>query len=197
MAQKQERAQETTMAIIQSTMKLSLLKGIDKVTIRDICTDAGISVGAFYHHFTTKQELLLRSFEAFDQILTHHMEHRYLQKSPQDALSDLLLLQIRFVSREGAGLIAHYYRALLASPSADAVSFDRAYYRTVLDCVQRLADAGQLRPDCHPRSIANYCVIFIRGCLVDWCLHDQSYDIVSHVRSMLPIFIRSFAVVSD
>ena len=73
MAQKQERAQETTMAIIQSTMKLSLLKGIDKVTIRDICTDAGISVGAFYHHFTTKQELLLRSFEAFDQILTHHM----------------------------------------------------------------------------------------------------------------------------
>jgi len=192
MAQKQERSQETTAAIMQAAMKLSLIKGIDNVTVRDICSEAGISVGAFYHHFTSRQELLQRSFEAFDQVLTRHMAQRYLSKPPHEALTDLLIFQIRFMSREGAGLIAHYYQALLSCPSPDAVSFDRAYHRAVLDCVQRLSDAGQLYPDCEPRNIADLCITFVRGCLLDWCLHDQSYDIVAHTRSVLPIFVRGF-----
>lgn len=195
MAQRQERSQETTAAIMRAAMKLSIHKGIDNVTVRDICTEAGISVGAFYHHFASRQELLQRSFEAFDQLLNQHMAQRYQTKDPYDALSDLLLFQIRFMSREGAGLIAHYYCTLLRNPSADAVSFDRSYYRAVLDCVQRLSDAGRLRPDCHLREITNLCISFVRGCLIDWCLHDQSYDIVSHARSFLPIFMRGFCVV--
>ena len=193
MAPKQERSLETTTAIMQAAMKLSLLKGIDNVTVREICAEAGISVGAFYHHFASRQELLQRSFEAFDKSLSHHMERRYLHKPPMEVLNDLLLFQVRFMSREGAGLISHYYRTLLNTPSPDAVSFDRSYYRAVLDCVQRLADAGQLLPDCQPHTIANLCIIFIRGHLIDWCLHDQAYDVVNQVRSVLPIFIRGFA----
>lgn len=196
MAQKQERSQETTAAIMQAAMKLSLIKGIDNVTVRDICAEAGISVGAFYHHFTSRQELLQRSFEAFDQILTRHMEQRYLSKPPHEALTDLLIFQVRFMSQDGAGLISHYYRTLLAFPTPDAVSFDRPYQRAVLDCVQRLADAGRFCPDCQPRTIANLCITFVRGCLLDWCLHEQSYDIVSHTRSVLPIFIRGFCRIS-
>ena len=63
MAPKQERSLDTTTALMQAAMKLSLLKGIDNVTVREICAEAGISVGAFYHHFASRQELLQRSFE--------------------------------------------------------------------------------------------------------------------------------------
>lgn len=192
MARKQERSVETTNAIIQAAMRLSQLKGIDQVTVRDICAEAGISVGAFYHHFSSRQELLQRSFEAFDHNLSRLMEQRYVNKPPQQALTDLLLLQVRIMSRDGAGLLSHYYRTLLKEPSQEAVSFDRSYYRAVLDCVQRLAEAGQLRENCQPREIANFCVISIRGWLIDWCLCDQKYDIVSRVHAMLPIFVRGF-----
>lgn len=195
MAQKQERSQETTSAIMQAAMRLSLTKGIDNVTIRDICAEAGISVGAFYHHFASRQELILRTFETFDQMLSRQMEQRCNRKAPLEALTDVLLLQVRFMAREGSGLVAHYYRALLGSPSPTAVSFDRSYYQAVYRCIQRLNDAGLLRQDCQPRETADLCITFIRGCLIDWCLHEQSYDIVTHVRSILPIFFRSFTQV--
>jgi AcrR family transcriptional regulator len=194
MAQNQERSLETISTIMRAVMKLSMLKGIDHVTVRDICAEAGISVGAFYHHFSSRQELLQRSFEAFDHSLSRHMEQRHLNKTPQQALTDLLLFQVRFMSQEGGGLLAHYYRTLLNEPSAEAVSFDRSYYRAVLDCIQRLADAGQLCPDCHPRDLANLCIIFVRGHLIDWCLHNQTYDVVTQVRSVLPIFLRGFII---
>ena len=192
MAQKQDRSHETTTAIMQATMKLSLLKGIENVTIRDICAEAGISVGAFYHHFTSRQELLQRTFEAIDRNLTRQLDRRCNNENPQDALQDILLFQIRFMAREGAGLVSHYYRTLLSDPSPHAVSFDRPYYRAVNRCLERLAEAGLLYPDCRPRDLTNLCITFVRGCLIDWCLHNQSYDIVTCVRSTLPIFLRGF-----
>ena len=33
-------------------------KGYEKLSIRAICSEAGISIGSFYHYFSSKQELL-------------------------------------------------------------------------------------------------------------------------------------------
>ena len=196
MAQQKERSQETTSAIMQAAMRLSLAKGITNVTVRDICVDAGISVGAFYHHFASRQELFMQTFEAFDQELSCQMEQRCAEKDPKDALMNILLFQIRYMSREGAGIVSHYYRSLLTTPSSSAVSANRPYYRLVRQCLQRLADADQLHPDCSVGTTTDYCIAFVHGCLIDWCLHDQSYDIVSHVRAVLPTFIRGFTTIS-
>ena len=196
MAQQQERSQETTSAIMQAAMRLSLAKGLTNVTIRDICTEAGISVGAFYHHFSSRQELFMRTFEAFDQALSFQMEQRCAEKDPKEALMDILLFQVRYMSREGAGIVSHYYRSLLSTPTPGAVSTNRPYYRIIRQCLQRLADTHQLHPDCSVEIITDYCITFVRGCLIDWCLQDQSYDVVTHTRSILPTFIRGFTTLS-
>lgn len=194
MARKQERSHETTSAIIRAVMKLSLVKGMEEITVREICAEASVSVGAFYHHFTSREELIRRIFEYFDRELSQYIEHRCQDKTPLEALTEILIFQVRYMSHEGAGLISPYYRTLLLSPSPDAVSFDRPYFQAVYNCVQSLADAGQLSPDCSPRYAADLCILFVRGSLIDWCLHSQSYDIVARMRAVLPIFLRSFAV---
>lgn len=197
MASQQERSNETTSAIMKATMKMCLIKSIDTVTVRDICSEAGISIGAFYHHFASREELLQRTFEVFDRTLSQQLDRRCIKENPLEALEDILMFQIRFMSREGAGLLSHYYCTLLNDPSSHAVSFDRSYYRAVQFCLQRLQDAQLLLPDCRPRELTNYCITFMRGCLIDWCLHGQSYDIVSHVSLVLPIFLRGFIRYSD
>ena len=192
MAQKQERSRETEAAIMRAAMKLSLLKETEEVTVREICAEAGVSTGAFYHHFASRQELFHRVFESFDRELHQRMTRRSQQKPPLDVLTDLLMFQVSFVSQEASTALPYYYRAMLSDPSRAAVNPDRAYYRAAYDCVQRLAEEGQLRPECHPHKIAELCISFVRGCLIDWCLHNQSYDIVEHVRNVLPILFRGF-----
>ena len=124
------------------------------------------------------------------------MNQRFLQrlqsKTPVEALTDLLLFQVTFVVQEASGALAYFFRTVLDNPSHTIVNPNRTYYRAAYDCAHRISDAGLLRPGYSPTMLAESSVIFIRGYLLDWCLHQQSYDIVSKVRTVLPIFLHSF-----
>jgi AcrR family transcriptional regulator len=53
----QQRSEETRSRILESAIKLFSIRGYNKASVDDICTEAGISKGAFYHHFESKQAL--------------------------------------------------------------------------------------------------------------------------------------------
>lgn len=59
---RKEQAQQTEQAILQAAMELARENSFDKVSVRDICQRAGITTGAFYHHFRSKEDLLSRGF---------------------------------------------------------------------------------------------------------------------------------------
>ncbi len=192
MAQKQERSLETESALLHAALKLSMTKDAKKITVREICTEAAVSVGAFYHHFASREELFHRAFESFDQELSHHMLQRTQDKPPVEALLDLLLFQITFVSHSTNGALSYYLRTILEDPTHASVNPDRSYYKAIYRCAHRISDAGLLRPDCSPTTLAESAIIFTSGYLFDWCLHAQDYDIVARIRSVLPMFLRGF-----
>ena len=55
----QQRSEETRAHILQAAQKLFAQNGYDATGVAEICTAAGVSKGAFYHHFPTKQVLFL------------------------------------------------------------------------------------------------------------------------------------------
>ena len=55
----QERSESTRNRIKASAIKEFCLKGYDAGSVADICKEAGVSKGAFYHHFPSKQSLFL------------------------------------------------------------------------------------------------------------------------------------------
>ncbi len=55
----QQRSEETHAQITKSAIKLFFLHGYTASSVDGICKDAGVSKGAFYHHFESKQALFL------------------------------------------------------------------------------------------------------------------------------------------
>ena len=55
----QQRSEETHAQIIKSAIKLFSTHGFTAASVDMICKNAGISKGAFYHHFESKQALFL------------------------------------------------------------------------------------------------------------------------------------------
>lgn len=55
----QQRSEETRSKIMSSAIKLFSTRGYNTASVDDICKDAEISKGAFYHHFESKQALFL------------------------------------------------------------------------------------------------------------------------------------------
>jgi AcrR family transcriptional regulator len=55
----QQRSEETRARILEAAVKQFSVNGYNKASVDDICAHAGVSKGAFYHHFESKQGLFL------------------------------------------------------------------------------------------------------------------------------------------
>lgn len=58
----QRRGIETRNEILQAAEALFAREGYEAAGVAGICQDAGVSKGAFYHHFQTKEEVFLELF---------------------------------------------------------------------------------------------------------------------------------------
>ncbi len=53
----QQRSEETRTRILTAAESLFALNGYDATGVADICSEANVSKGAFYHHFPSKQAI--------------------------------------------------------------------------------------------------------------------------------------------
>ena len=69
----QTRSEETRARIVQSALKLFAGKGYEATGVAELCADAEVSKGAFYHHFPSKQAIFLELLQEWLQGLDREM----------------------------------------------------------------------------------------------------------------------------
>jgi AcrR family transcriptional regulator len=79
----QQRSEETRARIIESAIKLFSNRGYNTASVDDICTTAGISKGAFYHHFESKQALFLALLDGWLQTIDNAIEASKDKTAPE------------------------------------------------------------------------------------------------------------------
>ena len=55
----QHRSEETRARILDAAVRRFAIAGYDAASVDDICAEAGVSKGAFYHHYPSKQAIFL------------------------------------------------------------------------------------------------------------------------------------------
>ncbi len=70
----QQRSEETRTKILESAIKLFSTSGYNKASVDDICEEAGLSKGAFYHHYKSKQALFLVLLDGWLQTIDDAIE---------------------------------------------------------------------------------------------------------------------------
>ena len=187
-----DRTQKTITSILQAATRLIRVKGWRNTTIRDICREAGVSVGAFYHHFASKQELMNHSFMLFDATLSAELPQD--KGSPVDMMKEILLTQTSFIVREAGPVITEYYQNILADEHKSAADPSRMYYRSVLNYAIQAKEKGLFKEGLEPEYVTEFLIKFVRGCMIDWCLHDFNYDVVARTDSELDLILNAICV---
>ena len=79
----QQRSEETRIKIMDAAAKLFSRQGYNKASVDDICEEAGISKGAFYHHFKIKQELFLALLDGWLQTIDNAIDASKDKTAPE------------------------------------------------------------------------------------------------------------------
>lgn len=66
MTSRQEQKIRTQQKIVEAANTCFIRKGMAYTLITDICEEAEVSVGTFYHYFNNKNDLIISQFKKFD-----------------------------------------------------------------------------------------------------------------------------------
>ena len=79
----QQRSEETRTKITDSAIRLFSTRGFNTASVDDICEAAGISKGAFYHHFESKQALFLALLDGWLQAIDNAIKASKDKTAPE------------------------------------------------------------------------------------------------------------------
>ena len=68
---RQKQALATKQKIFSRAISLFARQSYENVTVQDICAEADVSVGAFYHHFKSKENILDEGYRRVRRCLEH------------------------------------------------------------------------------------------------------------------------------
>lgn len=99
----QKRSQETRVLILNAAQNLFARYGYDATGVADICQEAGVSKGAFYYHFPSKQALFLDLLEEWLKDLDVHLNqlHQNNMSVPDSLINMTSVLPLVFQSAGG------------------------------------------------------------------------------------------------
>lgn len=183
---RKEQAQRTEAAILDAAFALMREAGFEAVTVRDICKKAGITTGAFYHHFQSKEELFDKGFAPLDK----YMEKALTDQPADDPAQRLKAILCNYaVFMENCGeLAAQYYQRRLADPGLTSLDASRYIRRALIGCFAQAKEQGIsiLRDD--PEWTADFCYRHFRGVVIDWLLHKRAYSLLNIMMDEYALF---------
>jgi len=193
---RQLRTEQVKGRIMLAMVDIIRQHGVEYVTVTNICKTAGVSVGSFYHHFGSKDELLAHYLiEAFDR-----RADEFERIDSGDVVEDLLeyyRLYNSFLLEQGFTFIRNFYtntnRGLYSRRS---YLLGTKSYVPLTGTVHRILRAGlergQLTPDCDREQLVYDMSVLEKGVLFDWCLCDGEYDLQEEVTRLLRNYLHRF-----
>lgn len=191
LTERQKQAINTKLKITKVATELFKTKGFDDVKIQDICESAGISIGAFYHHFKSKMEIINIAYEQVDILLIDRFEAKQFN-SHLSKLVFLLEEGAHMMEELGWVFVGEIYKNLISTQGKYSTHPERHMTLLVKDIVEDALKDGELDFSISSTELAMIIMRISRGNIFDWCLHEGSYDLKSSISYDLRLILSNF-----
>lgn len=172
-----QQAEITKSQIAKTFEKLIHSKDIRSISIKEICKEAGVSVGTFYLYFENKEEALLYNYHISDDIFSNIELEK--DRCPIENLNIILNKYIEMIDFNLMNNMRQTYIAHLMYFDEYFFSWDRGLICKILECVDCGQQQGRLTTEYSNKEITIKILRFIRGCLYDLLIREKLIDLES------------------
>lgn len=177
----QQRGEETRARLLDAAAAGFAEQGYDGTSVAEICDRAGVSKGAFYHHFASKQDLFLELLGRWLDVLDHQLEEMRSEEAaiPQQLLTMTEMIQHVFRAAEDQlPVFLEFWARATHDPAIweATIAPYRRYRRTFAEMIETGVAEGTLRPvdaDTTARVVVSLAIgVVVQGLLdtegADW-----------------------------
>lgn len=178
------QAEETKKRLIETARQLFQEQGFENVNVASIVEAAGVSKGAFYVHFESKDALTAILIN--DYVDETDLDYKsYLEAiHPATPISDILIALTGKIAdviacKIGCDHMKVLYKAHLTKTidSDSAMSYNRDLYKIFAEMLEKGVRQGEFRTDIPVDTLAKHCILAIRGITFEWCIRYPDFDL--------------------
>lgn len=180
MITKKQHSEDTANKILFSGMKLFVARGYHGTSVENITQAAGVTKGAFYWHFSSKEELLTRVIKEFEELFVDRVISavQKVNGGPAEKLDEYIRYCAAFAynNRELVVSFTTLSAELLgATPRHEVESDIRRVYKKHQDFLSRLIESGKennvFKKESDSKLVALVIMAFHDGVLLHWSMN--------------------------
>ncbi|MDI6873053.1 TetR family transcriptional regulator [Candidatus Solincola sp.] len=189
---RRERGLRTRQRIYKTAIDLFARKGYENVSVDEICRRLGMTKGAFYAHFRSKDQIILEEFMNMDRHYAVVAESLPVEANSLDKLRTFNREAIRLMSDLGVTLMKVLYHSQIAPHMREPylVNPGRNLYRITNRLIREGQERGEIRSDLPPEELTTVLINAFRGQLYHWCLTDGSFDLLEACERLMELILR-------
>lgn len=182
LSRQQQKSKETKSRIFQAAKTILQKYGYEHLSIKNICEEAGVSNGSFYHHFKTKDDLLSYYIEEQPSINPDVLDLPATVEEAKQTIIHVYLNYAKYARELGVEFISNYY-----TPKNQALNpiirTERPYpIVTVENYLKKAINAGIVVPRIPLSDILTDIRMLIIGNVFEWCLHNGETNLEENIQ---------------
>ena len=184
---RQLQAQNTREKIYRTSVELMEKKGLNNITVEEICKEAGVSIGSFYNCFESKNDILNEIYKVADDYFLSVVAADMKDGSTNDKIIRYFCYYADYNVHRGLEFVKHLY-----NPRNTMFIKKGRHMQLILQNIIEVAQKqGEIPDDMPAEEIVEYFFIAVRGIVYDWCLHNGQYDLVEFAKNYVRRLIKT------
>jgi AcrR family transcriptional regulator len=182
LTRRRQQAIKTREKISGAALELLKAHTIEEIGVNDICRLAGLSVGAFYHYFKNKDDIILEVYKDLD------VRFEKLAKSPRARrlpVWDFIFAYSKCYSDFQMEVGVAFARKVYALQSRVFLDTGRPFHACLREYLLRKQREGKTDAALDVGEFCDYLVVMLRGSAYDWCLHEGAYNLTEKLFAFL------------
>lgn len=189
LSKQQLKSKETKEKIFQAAKRILQKNGYENLSIKNICEEAGVSNGSFYHHFKTKDDLLSYYIEDQPSMAPDLLDTPANAEEAKFAIVGVYLNYAKYCKELGVDFIAGYYtpRNQALNPT---IRTERPYpIVTVQHYLETAASANVIRTKLSIEEIVTDIRMLVIGNVFEWAMTNGQADFEGNIKRSLSHYL--------
>lgn len=190
-SRQQQKSRETKEKIFKAAKRILQKGGYEELSIKNICEEAGVSNGSFYHHFKTKDDLLSYYIEDQPNINPDLLDLPRNADEAKIAIIHVYLNYVEYCRELGVEFMSGYYDTKNQALNP-AIRTERPYpIVTVQTYVEKAVREGIIKINVDIDEFTTDIRMIVIGNVFEWCLRNGEADFEGNMRRSLGKYLDS------